>query len=142
MNKFKVSVEKINYALGNTWEVCDLPENWYINSEGKVLETSYCGENGELVFDDSGAVLLQFTGLFDKYNKQIFEGDFLKQRNYKGVVEVVFHNGGWRKKALTPKGIRYYPLYDYDDITTDKMMLGNAEIIGNIYENPELLEKK
>lgn len=76
-------------------------------------------------------ILMQSTGLKDKNGKEIFEGDILASDNYpvNGVVEFRANLGMWVNL------LKSYSYYEY---------LGNVansrEIIGNIYENPELLE--
>ena len=77
--------------------------------------------------------LMQYTGLKDKNNKEIYEGDILfesfGERNYK----VVFKNGSFRTEF---EG--YFDEYSFDLID---VVLDLCEIIGNIYENPELMEE-
>ena len=74
--------------------------------------------------------LMQTTGLLDKNGKEIFEGDILTSQNYpvKGVVEFRTDLGLW---------VHYLKGYNYLG-----NVAGSKEIIGNIYENPELLEDK
>ena len=79
----------------------------------------------------------QYTGLTDKNGKKIFEGDIIKIPddydefgiNAGAVYEVYFAFGGFR---LKPKRSNAKGFWLEDDKT--------VEIIGNIHENPELLE--
>ena len=82
--------------------------------------------------------LMQSTGLFDKNGKEIFEGDVVRMRNPRdrrqiGMFQVVrVVNSpmlGLLDKNLTTE---IFNLYEH--------MRNYYEIIGNIYENPELLE--
>jgi hypothetical protein len=70
-------------------------------------------KKGDLIF-------CQFTGLLDKNGKEIFEGDILSHRYYSKPVICEFVDGS----------------FIFDDISKyDKSL----EVIGNIYQNPELL---
>lgn len=75
--------------------------------------------------------LMQSTGLFDKNGKEIFEGDILTSQNYpvKGVVEFRTDLGLW---------VHYLKGYNYFEYLGN--VAGSKEIIGNIYENKNLLE--
>lgn len=86
-------------------------------------------------FDD--IVLMQSTGMRDKNDREIFEGDILKVTNLSSWLEVVSFNSN---KAMfvskeTKRKIEETPLYDL--FNTD---IFEFEIIGNIYTNPELGE--
>ena len=83
--------------------------------------------------------LMQSTGLFDKNGKEVFEGDILEVTDKHSWLEVVSYS---QEKAMfvTEEINREFkvpesPLYDLSDSTFLK-----TEVIGNIYENPELLE--
>lgn len=80
---------------------------------------------------DENIVLMQSTGLKDKNGKEIFEGDILTSQNYpvKGVVEFRTDLGLW---------VHYLKGYNYFEYLGN--VAGSKEIIGNIYENSELLE--
>lgn len=74
-------------------------------------------------------VLMQCTGLKDKNGKLIFKGDILKDKD--GLICFVawFDGGFW---VETPgNGAKDFECSEF---------YNSSEIIGNIYENPELLE--
>lgn len=85
-------------------------------------------------FDD--IELMQYTGLHDVHGKEVFEGDIVKipedydkfGRNAGEILKVAFDSGCFRLKRPNSKGRGFY----FEDDNT-------VEIIGNIYENPELL---
>ncbi len=68
----------------------------------------------------------QFTGLLDKNGKEIYEGDILKHDLW-GITHVIWEHGMFR--AI---GGEY-------DVTMADHQLQRIKVIGNIYENPELL---
>ena len=98
--------------------------------------------------NECDAVLMQYTGLKDKNGKEIYEGDVLKQvkkssregcesSSYdKNNFEVVFKYGSfWLQR---PYGDSAY-IRDFPNID-EFVGFECFEIVGNIYENPELLE--
>ena len=77
--------------------------------------------------------LMQFTGLHDKNGKEIWEGDRIKD-NVNGLIWEVFWNEA--------KG-QWFARWDYvEDPLFNRPLDKRIEVIGNIYSNPELLEKK
>lgn len=92
------------------------------------------GETNFMSFDE--IVLMQSTGLFDKNGKEIFEGDIV---DYKGRKAIIKWHGSYASFIYRfidkPKERKaeWSPLY---------LAYLHVEIIGNIYENPELLEEK
>lgn len=78
--------------------------------------------------------LLQYTGLKDKNEKEIFEGDIFVHNNHK--FEVVWDSTRFigLDNDRSGKGYCCYVDSHYKDGSS------SIEVIGNIYENPELLE--
>ena len=70
-----------------------------------------------------GIVLMQYTGLKDKNGKEIYEGDICQYKN-RNIVKIYFKDG-------------HFLMNNWGDISCD---LSDVEVIGNIYENSELLK--
>ena len=78
----------------------------------------------------TGAIPLQFTGLKDKNDKEIYEGD---------IVQHIEKDKGWyttqKHKEIDIIKMEHYNKY------TQLWSMYEYEVIGNIYENPELLKE-
>lgn len=99
-----------------------------------ITNRYYAGSSFEVVPETVG----QYTGLTDKNGKKIFEGDILLGRfddlfpmfsTEESRCEVVWHDFGWHIKDSY--GI---------DPADQKWIKRHYKVIGNIYDNPELLE--
>src|SRR5690606_11264280 len=112
----------------------------------------YIGEETDIIFyfDDNGIVAekilgdyemeklpylkyMQFTGLYDRKGTPIYEGDLLQHPN--GVIAEIKCSD-----YLAAFVAVYVQNGDIEINFLDKRIVNECEIVGNIYENPELLE--
>lgn len=85
-------------------------------------------------------VAMQFTGLKDKNGKEIYEGDILKNIAHKNQLVEVY----WKGIVIKENGWINFDGWDFRKITDDNefkfaMYDNMIEVVGNIYENSNLL---
>ena len=80
---------------------------------------------------DERYIFSEYTGLEDKNGKEIYEGDILFESFGERYYKVIFENGSFRAEF---KG-------DFEEYSFDliDVVAQGCEVVGNIYENPELL---
>ena len=132
--KFRVWSEEDNKMFYNE-------DIWFINPHDKLVRI----ENDEYNFiggyakEDEDLVLMQYTGIKDMYGKEIYEGDILEDK-YGNVISKIAYNKG--VFSVIEKHNRITDPIDY--FATRKCVNGayikNMIVIGNIYENKDLLE--
>lgn len=114
------------------------------------------GDDGYITTDDQGLVYsgdvvwMQYTGLKDVSGREIYEGDILSFYDGEEILEVQ-----WREDFASFGGVITLVLDDYgpDNKITyyspencvhrgmDVLSDDNVEIIGNIFESPDLLKQ-
>lgn len=94
-------------------------------------DTSYSIPVGFEEFEYSE--LMEWTGLYDKNGEDIYEGDILFESFGEKYYKVVFENGSFRAEF---EGDFEEHSFDLIDVVAQ-----GCEVVGNIYENPELIEE-
>ena len=109
---------------------------FYLLSEGDGIINEIIGiedDNGNEQLIEHGEVILQqFTGLKDKDGREIYEGDIVFIDDSIGKI-------GWNNEALC---FCIYFLMEDGGFDDERLCdyIKDIEVIGNIYENPDLLE--
>ena len=112
------------------------------DADGRMWVTADDGKNGIELIDDE-AHLMQYTGLHDKNGRSIYEGDILKVTSEDGesYVATVKWLDDEDYPAFDLAGIPAAWCYESNALATIfESGVETCEVIGNIFENPELLE--
>lgn len=102
--------------------------------DGRIWVTADDGKNGIELIDEE-AHLMPYTGLNDKNGREIYEGD---------VLDIGLRNQDG-KPVIAPVSYETYAagyVLDNGGNGIWQRLTEDCEVIGNIFENPELLEGK
>lgn len=144
--------------IGNNWEYGYLNKTCEDSGDKYWIDVSN-KDNWNDSYEIDPDTVGQFTGLTDKNGKKIFEGDIVKFN--KQIFRVVYEVGSFglghedyinynrlehsvfENKSSTYSGCyndNFISLWEiYWNFNDEENVLGSVEIIGNIYDNPELL---
>ena len=120
-------ISKFRAWIKNDKEMIDVDEIHWFDGELDII-----GDYITFVRKADEIELMQSTGLKDKNGKEIFEGDILKSNKY--ITSVFYERGAYCVKfSRTPNTTVTMNVISFIEKYKTK-------VIGNIYENPELLE--
>lgn len=128
-------------------------------TRNKML-TSNCGaflltQEGNAVFHQNGNnplealieqidyEVLMYTGLKDKNGTEIYEGDIIRTHENR-IQKVIWHNNGFKleyKFKRSYRGESYWETRKDIELSETNNKRWGIKVIGNIYENPELLKE-
>ena len=133
-------MKEIKYRVWATINECYLDMDsgyFYLAPDGTFYEIIEM-RNGKIDYNEVNGDVQFYTGRKDHKGKEIYEGDIVKTEEYFGgddetdstnLFEVVFEDGKFIAKLIGFAG-------GFDLVEIE----GACEIVGNIYENSELLE--
>ena len=120
----------------------------------------YLREYAPIEFIVDGKTVGQFTGLLDRNGKEIYEGDIIRidchawldRKELDSVnAEIMYDNGTFEARWKNPDAGNPYPFQnpdDEEDVEAEYVcefigILPNTiEVVGSIYDNPDLLNDK
>lgn len=129
--KFRMFIKETGMVYRGIYD-----QNWYFHPEESKLYR-------EIKQRDHVFPLMQYTGLQDKNKKDVYEGDIIKTA-YSGIYQVKFgeyDNGFKYEDNMRGFGIHLERISGPFDRIEEYSDSQEGEIIGNIYENPDLLTK-
>jgi hypothetical protein len=128
-NSKSTEMRVIKFRAWGTWASTIPIQMWYpgkcdygITFDGQVVYLDWGGGVSELV----GLTLMQYTGLKDKNGKEIYESDLVRWEDGSNGTVV------WNNELgcyLLGDGIKKF----------DYINWGKCEVVGNLFENPELI---
>lgn len=126
-----------NNAYRGQWE-------FFIGEKGNISNIDYYSGETEHYENEFKKlpILMQYTGLKDKNGKEIYEGDIVKKNNEILQIKWNFLYCEWA--LFYHSGMQYDIVADICDKngkTPKQWEATYLEVIGNIYENPNLLNK-
>lgn len=95
------------------------------------------------IFNDPAFVVMQYTGLKDKNGNEIYEGDILEFGDKSAMANIIYNQDRGRYQLVNLKAIPTKITFKNIaiDLTINIIDEDGLSVIGNIYENPELLKE-
>ena len=115
------------------WEI-----DFHIEPDGSIWTKSrtasggWAGSHRQNIEGRNEVILVQFTGLKDKNNKDIYEGDIISYTPFNA-------KGYEHSRGMVPDITAFHWFEELELMLTQHPNKCEIEVIGNIFENPELI---
>lgn len=104
------------------------------SSEEEIMWSEKSSELFVYIENDYPLIMMQSTGLVDKKGNEVFEGDIIRDDDG-NLSKIIWKDAAAMFGRMYLNGIFVYGLKAYQ-------MSEDNEVVGNIYETPEILETK
>lgn len=125
-------------------------EGWYIHTKRHHCIITGCIDDGYVVYghyasdvamyDVDPSTVGQYTGLTDKNGKKIFEGDICRFREWSKGEMCWVGKVYWEHQQFMITGGPNKECETMFELRMSRFIPEDIEVIGNIHDNPELLE--
>ena len=122
-------MRELKFRMWNKFrpEMVYATNNHYISFNGFVYWQF--GFDSVTPLDPDEYILMQYTGLKDKNGREIYEGDIAVKEGFNHVVGVITYQAPDHNLVSIKSGMAH------------SLHVGELEVIGNIYESPELIHE-
>jgi uncharacterized phage protein (TIGR01671 family) len=128
MRDFKFKIwDKINLKMFSV--------NGFFIEKNKVI---FFNNNEKIILNSDEVDILQYTGIKDKNNTEIFEGDIIEFKRSHDIKRFIV---SWKENQAS-FGFDYHIIDSWSLSWNEETIPSKEEwaVIGNKYENPELLK--
>ena len=124
-------ISETTYAFAEDYERNPIPVHHYILQE---VMTDWGLPNRFNQYEIDSETLCQYTGLTDKNGNRIWENDIVRIENSmdEGIGNIEFYGGIWYVDGEPSNSL--YDIVEYDD--------ADIEVIGNVFDNPEMMKEQ
>jgi len=119
------------------------PEVFAVGFTGNIWQVGYDENDIPIISTTKLIHLSQYTGLKDKNGKEVYEGDIIKWKDGLHKLRAVVGFENYIEEGDLDSDVRilgFCAKYNDGEFGIGTFPISEVEVIGNIYENPELLK--